>query len=134
VFIAGGVGITPLLAMLHQRLATAPEASTTMIQTAVNGDMHAFRDEIQSLKNSHQQLDWHVRYSRPKEQDRQNQNHDSEGLIDKALLDSLDKDADFYLCGPQAMMQQCYSLLTEIGVSAGQIFTEAFGPAQPLHA
>jgi nitric oxide dioxygenase len=50
------------------------------------------------------------------------------------LLDSLDKDADFYLCGPQAMMQQCYSLLTEIGVSAGQIFTEAFGPAQPLHA
>jgi nitric oxide dioxygenase len=134
IFIAGGVGITPLLAMLHQRLKVAPQTSTTMIQTAINGDVHAFRDEIQSLNDSHQQLSWHVRYSQPDQLDRQNQSYDSEGLIDAALVNKLDKNADYYLCGPQAMMKQCYQLLTQAGVSATQIFTEAFGPAQPLEA
>jgi nitric oxide dioxygenase len=120
--------------MLHQRLAVAPQTSTTMIQTAVNGDVHAFRSEIQSLNDSHQQLSWHVRYSQPNEQDRQNQRYDSEGLIDAALVNKLDKNADYYLCGPQAMMKQSYQLLTQAGVSTAQIFTETFGPAQPLEA
>lgn len=134
VLIAGGVGITPLLAMLHQRLSSKSETATTLIQAAVNGDVHAFRDEINSLKTENPQLNWHVRYSEPNEQDRQQGSFDSEGLIDNELVNSLDAAADYYLCGPVAMMKQCYQLLTQAGIPATQIFSEAFGPAHSLQS
>lgn len=134
VLIAGGVGITPLLAMLHQRLEDKSPAETTLIQAVVNGDLHAFREEIDSLKQQHSQLNWHVRYSEPSEQDRQQGNFDSEGLIDIELLNNLDETADYYLCGPVAMMKHCYQLLSQAGVPAEQIFSEAFGPAQSLQS
>lgn len=134
VLIAGGVGITPLLAMLHQRLECDNATSTTLIQAAVNGDVHAFSNEIRDLTVRHQQLNWHVRFSDPSEQDRQKQNFDSEGLIDEGLVSTLDKTADYYLCGPQSMMKHCYQLLTQAGVASENIFTEAFGPAQSLNS
>lgn len=134
VLIAGGVGITPLLAMLHQRVSSEAPAATTLIQAAVNGDAHAFADEIRSLKSAHPQLSWHVRYSEPSEEDRQQGSFDSEGLIDDELVSNLDTAADYYLCGPVAMMKQCYQLLTQAGIPAEKIFSEAFGPAQSLQS
>jgi nitric oxide dioxygenase len=134
VLIAGGVGITPLLAMLHERVSNDVPATTTLIQAAVNGDAHAFADEIRSLTSAHPQLSWHVRYSDPSEQDRKQGSFDSEGLIDDELVSHLDTAADYYLCGPIAMMKQCYQLLTEAGIPAEQIFSEAFGPAHSLQS
>jgi nitric oxide dioxygenase len=132
VLIAGGVGITPLLSMLHQRLADGLKADTTLIQAAVNGEVHAFKDEIRNLDSANPQLNWHVRYSEPTEEDRQQGSFDSEGFVDSELVSSLDGSADYYLCGPVAMMKQCYQLLTKAGIPADQIYTEAFGPAQSL--
>lgn len=131
VMMAGGVGITPLLSMLHDHLASRSQP-VTLIQAAVNGEAHAFAEEIAGLDQQHAHFDWHVRYSEPDDDDRAVSRFDSEGLIDAELIASLDKQADFYLCGPQAMMQHCYGLLSEAGVSPAQIHFEAFGPAPQL--
>lgn len=132
VMIAGGVGITPLLSMLHARLADEVQTPVSLIQAAVNGDKHAFADEIAELHERFDNFTWHVRYSEPTDSDRAHGRYDSEGLIDEALLADMDKTADFYICGPNSMMQHCYRLLTSIGVPAEQIHLEAFGPAIQL--
>lgn len=132
VMIAGGVGITPLLSMLHASLEEYDKAPVTLIQTAVNGEKLAFADEIATLKAHHEHFDWHIRYSDPTDNDRYLGRFHSEGWIDEALLTTLDKSADFYLCGPSGMMQHCYQLLTKSGVAREQIHLEAFGPALQL--
>ncbi len=133
VMIAGGVGVTPLLSMLHERLdKQESDKPVTLIQTAINGDKHAFADEIAELDAAHDLFNWYVRYSEPTDTDRDLNRFDSEGLIDSELIKAMDRDADFYLCGPAPMMKHCYQLLNDAGISADQIHFEAFGPAEPL--
>ncbi|EEF78541.1 NO-inducible flavohemoprotein [Methylophaga thiooxydans] len=135
VFIAGGVGITPLLSMLHTVLDNKNAVDVTLIQAVVNGDSHAFEEEIRSLANEHYNFTWHSRYSDPNGNDRNNQRFDSEGFIDDALLQDLvtsTAHTQFYLCGPEPMLQQCYQLLRHNNVASSQIHYEFFGPAGSL--
>ncbi|MED5509309.1 MAG: NO-inducible flavohemoprotein [Pseudomonadota bacterium] len=132
VLIAGGVGITPLLSMLHASLDNNDSSQITLIQAAINGDVLAFADEIAELKQNNANFDWHIRYSEPTDNDRYLGRFHSEGLIDEDLIDLVDKSADFYLCGPAGMMQHCHHLLSQAGVPTEQIHLEAFGPALQL--
>jgi len=135
VFIAGGVGITPLLSMLHSVLDNNPGTNVTLIQAVVNGDTHAFEEEINMLAKQHKNFTWHSRYSNPSEQDRSNQRFDSEGFVDDALLKAMvstTAQTQFYLCGPEPMLKQCYQLLRHNEVPISQIHYEFFGPADSL--
>jgi len=135
VFIAGGVGITPLLSMLHSVLEANVDAPVTLIQAAVNGDSHAFEDEIKALSNQHKNLNWHVRYSEPSDSDRSHKRFDSEGLVDDSLIKTLISEKEgtqFYVCGPEPMLKLCYRLLRSNHVSTDQIHYEFFGPADNL--
>lgn len=133
VFIAGGVGITPLLAMLHFGLAHEPDRSFTLIQLARNNDVLPFYEELSVLARTYSNFQWHIRLS----QSSGSQSlylHDSEGYIDKALLDLLvpESEANYYLCGPAAMMQTTMVILNERGVDSSSIAAEFFGPSQYL--
>jgi len=133
VFIAGGVGITPLLAMLHWGLAHEPDRSFTLIQLAKNNDVLPFYEELSVLSRTYPNFQWHIRLS----QSSGSQSlylHDSEGYIDKALLDLLvpESEANYYLCGPAAMMRTTMAILKERGVDSSSIAAEFFGPSQYL--
>lgn len=135
VFIAGGVGITPLLSMLHAVLRDNRNSPITLIQAAVNGETHAFSEEIQALCNQHANFTWHVRYSAPNALDRKNKRFDSEGLIDNDLIRPLAEASSkthYYLCGPEPMLKHCYSVLRNHSVTAEQIYYEFFGPKDNL--
>lgn len=135
VFIAGGVGITPLLSMLHKLLDTKPDIDVTLIQAVINGNTHAFEEEILTLAKQHQNFTWHSRYSEPTENDRNNKRFDSEGFIDTSLVQALVNTTartEFYLCGPEPMLKQSYQLLRTHGIASTQIHYEFFGPAGSL--
>ena len=137
VFIAGGVGVTPLMSMLHAALKqSSAERPVVFIQGALNGTVHAFADEVASLQTRHPNLRTHVRYSDATEADRNSPRHDSEGLIDAALLEELlgDAEAAYYFCGPKAMLQHLYPLLKQRGVADEDLHFEFFGPAETLEA
>lgn len=137
VLIAGGVGITPILSMLHASLAaSAPKRPVVFIQGALNSAVHPFKEELADLKSRHANLTAHVRYSEPLADDRPGAIYHSEGLIDAALLDELvgDRQAEYYFCGPEPMLQAVYRLLRERGVEEVDIHYEFFGPAGSLAA
>ena len=136
VLIAGGVGITPMLSMLHQALESQPGRDIVFIQCAVNGAVRPFAEELAWLGRDYPNLRLHVRLSEPNKEDYQRAQHDSVGFLNAELLNSLvgQRSAEYYLCGPTPMLKQGYRLLLERGAKPEDIHYEFFGPAGDLAA
>jgi nitric oxide dioxygenase len=134
VLISGGVGITPVLAMLHAACARNDGREILFLHAAVNGATHAFRREVLDLGEQNPNLRVHFRYSNPTAGDREQELADSEGFIDAALLRSLleSRDAAFYFCGPRPFMLGVHRALTSLGIDASDLHYEFFGPKQEL--
>lgn len=132
--ISAGVGITPMLSMLLSTLRAQPERDVYFIHGALNGRTHAFRDFVRGLSREHRRLKVYYCYNEATAEDRIEQHHDGEGLIDAALLESLlpTRDADYYFCGPKPFMIAIYQHLLRWGVPSAQVHFEFFGPRQDL--
>jgi nitric oxide dioxygenase len=133
VLISAGVGITPVMAMLEATVVSQPQRQVVFIHGARNGRVHAFRDAVESLSADHGNLAVHFRYSDPLPED---SGHDSAGLIDAELIESLipGKDCEFYFCGPKEFMAGIYRQLLEWGVPGSRVHFEFFGPKEALEA
>ena len=136
VLVAGGVGVTPLLSMLHGALAHQQGREVIFIQCDLNGAVRPFAAELQQLADNHDNLHCHVRYSEPSAQDQEKVDFDSTGFLDCALLDQLvgDRRAEYYFCGSVPMLKAVYGLLQDKGVDDADIHYEFFGPAEGLAA
>ncbi|QVY61994.1 NO-inducible flavohemoprotein [Cytobacillus gottheilii] len=131
VLISGGVGLTPMVSMLHTIIKEQPNREVTFIHGALNGNVHALRDEVTEAASKSKHVKSFAAYSNPTEQDRKNQNYDKEGFIDSEWLKSIagTSQADFYFCGPVPFMKKIYAALKEWGVPSEQMHFEFFGPA-----
>lgn len=134
VFLPAGVGVTPLLSMLHAAVEARLDRDMYFIQAAINGCTHAFGGEIAELAKRHGRVRPYVRYSQPTPEDKVQQRYDSEGFVTIELLHQLlpSLDCDYYLCGPKPFMVRLYAPLIGSGVSEGQVRLEFFGPKQEL--
>jgi ferredoxin-NADP reductase/ferredoxin len=133
VLISGGVGLTPLVSMLHE-LATASTRPVWFIHACENGSVHALGEEVRTLARRRSGITSHFCYRLPSEADRRDKRFDSEGIVTRALIQSLLPLDDYqvYLCGPPGFMAATYRLLRELGVAAASIKYEFFGPATVL--
>lgn len=132
--ISGGVGQTPMLAMLETLAKTQHAAQVNWFHAAENGDVHAFADEVAALGAALPAFRSHIWYRTPTAADRQAARFNSEGLIElSALADALgDPQMQYYLCGPVAFMQFAAKQLVALGVSGENIHYECFGPHKVL--
>ncbi|WP_434723581.1 2Fe-2S iron-sulfur cluster-binding protein [Mesorhizobium sp. RIZ17] len=132
VLLSGGVGLTPLVAMLHALAAT--ERKAFFIHACDNGVVHALRDEVEEVAASRSGMTVHFCYRFPTEKDRIAGRHHSEGVVTRELLQRLLPldDYDFYLCGPSPFMRAVYGTLRGLGVPKQRISHEFFGPATLL--
>jgi uncharacterized protein len=132
VLLSGGVGVTPMISMLHA--LGRGETEVTFVHACENGAVHAFRDEVDQLVRESTRLKAYYLYRTPSEDDRRQGKFNAEGVLTvdhlRALVTSAS--ADFYLCGPGGFMQAVYGALTELGVPADRIFYEFFGPSTLL--
>jgi ferredoxin-NADP reductase len=133
VLLSGGVGVTPVLGMLH-RLCRASRRRVIFIHACENGEVHAFRDEVARLQAGRENVLTHICYRRPDAADSDMQRFHSHGLITQETLQGLlpPEDCDVYLCGPTAFMQANWRLLRGMGVHRARIRHEFFGPASVL--
>ena len=133
--LAGGVGLTPLLAMLHRLALT--QRRVWFVHAVENGDVHALADEAAALASGAEgRITLRHVYRKPSQQDRDSGRFHAEGVIDRALLQSLLPldDYDVYLCGPTPFMVAMWQLLTGLGVAPGRIAYEFFGKGGSLAA
>lgn len=133
VLLSGGVGQTPLLAMLH-RLLKRSQRKVYVIHACDNSVVHAFADEMRERVAQREGVQLYFCYRNPTEHDEQAGLHHVAGLITREQLQRwlpLD-DYEFYLCGPSAFMQSNYGVLRSLGVARERIHYEFFGPATVL--
>ena len=130
VLVSAGIGVTPMVSMLHDLVARAEERAVWFVHGARDGRHHALAEEARSLVAASDAVNLHVSYSRPAEEDRKGHDFDSEGRVDGALLARLlpESDADYYLCGPVGFMADVQSDLERRGVHPDRIHSESFGP------
>lgn len=132
VLLSGGVGLTPLVSMLHALAGT--ERKVFFIHACDNGHVHALRDEVEALAAARPGMTAHFCYRFPTGADRAAGSYHSEGMVTRELLQQLLPldDYDFYLCGPSPFMHAVHGMLRGLGVPRQRIAYEFFGPATLL--
>ncbi|ANY85798.1 MULTISPECIES: pyridoxamine 5'-phosphate oxidase family protein [Pseudomonas] len=132
VLIGAGVGITPLIAMLREQLASGQGRCIHLFHGGRTlGDL-PFKQELAALqRQSNGQLHIHRALSQPQAHAVHGRDYTFAGRLSidqiKATL-ALD-DYDFYLCGPASFTQDLYEGLRGVHVPDARIHAEAFGPS-----
>ncbi|MGF7159089.1 ferredoxin-NADP reductase [Rhodoligotrophos appendicifer] len=133
VLLSGGVGLTPLVSMLHV-LSEETHRKVHFIHACDNGDVHALRDEVRAIAAAKPHISAHFVYRFPSEDDHAAQHFHSSGVITRELLQNLlpMDDYDVYMCGPAPFMQAVFATLRSLGIPKERIAYEFFGPATLL--
>jgi ferredoxin-NADP reductase/MOSC domain-containing protein YiiM/ferredoxin len=132
--ISGGVGATPVLAMLYALAAEHSEREVWWLQAARNGADRPFAAEAATLLATLPHAHSHICLSRPTPEDHLGRDYDSAGHLSADLLRRLGvpSHAEAYLCGPPAFLTAISAALVEAGLPADHVHTEIFGPLPGL--
>lgn len=134
ILISAGVGITPVLAMLHTLAAAETPREVWWLHAARNSAEHSFCAESRSLLNRLSHSRSHVFYSRPGTADRKGVDFTEVGRLSTDALRrlGLPRDGDAYLCGPPAFLDELSSGLIAGGLAPTHVHTELFGAGPAL--
>lgn len=137
VLLSNGIGVTPLLSMLHTAVTSTSNAynysRVVWIHGARDSLHHPLANEVRDLQKASANIPVavHVRYSQPQSQ-RDEGLYDSQGHIDGTLLLSMVPSemevwhADYYLCGSSAFVNDMEESLDNLGVESSHVHVESF--------
>ncbi|TRA88131.1 2Fe-2S iron-sulfur cluster binding domain-containing protein [Rhizobium rhizogenes] len=135
VLLAGGVGITPLLAMLrhvvYEGIRKQRIRPITLFHAARTKAERPFDKEIAELVAAAKGVVRLVRVLSDIGDATEGSDYDTAGRIDMAMLTKHlpFNDYDFYLCGPPEFTQALYDGLRGYNIADDRIHAEAFGPS-----
>jgi ferredoxin-NADP reductase/MOSC domain-containing protein YiiM len=131
--ISAGIGVTPVLSMLHQLAAAGSERETWWLYGARGPDEHPFAAEAQALLALLPNVREHVFYSAAAPPE--DRVHATRGRLTNAALAGLaiPPDASAYICGPASFMTDMRGALTALGVAGTAIHTELFGALDSIN-
>ncbi|MEX6688006.1 NO-inducible flavohemoprotein [Danxiaibacter flavus] len=129
VFISGGVGQTPLIAMLEKLLQSEEtnKAQIKWVHGCRNETVHAFKQRLAEIDGDHEHVSQHVFYDSVADQ----AGNLYQGWVDLARIQEevLLDGADYYICGPAPFIAKHYEFLVANGVERSSIHFEEFGPS-----
>jgi ferredoxin-NADP reductase/MOSC domain-containing protein YiiM/ferredoxin len=128
VLLSAGVGVTPVLAMLHALVATGATREVWWLYGARNGSEHPFARECDELLRQLPRSCRYIIYSRASASEPSG-HFDARGHLDLDVLTRLGvpPEADFYLCGPIVFLQDVTLGLLRLGVPPSRLHSEIFG-------
>lgn len=126
--ISAGVGLTPMLAMLHVLAKEQHQAPVSWLHAAENGSLHAFADEVVQTGAQLPHFSSHVWYRQPLAEDTGRFNEQGTMNLSTIAADLSDANRQYYLCGPVSFMQFVARQLLDAGVPNQHIHYEVFGP------
>jgi ferredoxin-NADP reductase len=132
--LGAGIGVTPLLAMLHELRLQRSARAVWWVYGARNRDDHPFAEEAHRLLMELPDCKRYIAYSSPNPGDKIGDNFDFAGHLDVAALERLGipRESDFYLCGPSGFLDAFQAGLRGWGVDGQRIHSETFGPGEAL--
>jgi ring-1,2-phenylacetyl-CoA epoxidase subunit PaaE len=127
--IAGGSGITPILAIVKTVLAQEPASRVTLLYGNRSAASTMFKEELEDLKNSHlTRLVLHPVFSREQVDSPLNSGRldaakvaDFMRLVQPASVDQA------FICGPHALNDEAEAALLTAGIARERIHVERFG-------
>lgn len=133
VLISGGVGLTPMVAMLDATRDSGREIH--FIHAARNPSVHAFRDQVLALAKASPSIQVRYCYEEVGIQVGTADVSVTQGRIGLQHLKQWipqHRDVEAYVVGPKAFMGSVVTNLHELGVPPAQIHYEFFGPTETL--
>jgi ferredoxin-NADP reductase len=122
-FLAGGTGIAPLRAMLHEALWTHPHARFDVLYSARSPDEFAYGDELAALA-AQGRIALLQTVTRPGERPWTGERG---RITSEHVADMVDADALCFVCGPHTFVEAMLPLLGGAGVAADRIRVEDWG-------
>ncbi len=134
VLLSAGIGVTPVLAMLHALAAAGSTRQAWWLHGARDRQHHAFADEARGLVQALVHGRSYVCYSRPDSRDRIGGDFDAAGHLSRTALDEVGvpRAADFYLCGPTRFMADMKIALAALSVAPERIHAEIFNGGETM--
>lgn len=126
IFIAGGIGITPMMSMLRTLADRRDKRPMVLIYANKNWEGVTFREELDSLRS---RLDLKITHvlEQPPENWEGDKGFVTAEIIKKNLPVSFKpNDFEIFICGPLPMMNAIEKILPKIGVSIGDFHSERF--------
>ena len=129
VLLSAGIGVTPVLAMLHALAAEASTREVWWLYGTRSGREHPFAEESRGLLKALPHHRSYVCYSSPDPGDRPNVDFDAAGRLNMRVLQDLNlpPNGDFYICGPSTFMSDLTAGLAALDIARDRIHTEIFG-------
>ena len=126
--ISAGIGLTPVLSMLHELAARDSDREVWWIHGARGPQEHPLAAEAHALLTSLPHAREHLFYSAATPQERR-RSHATAGRLSKDKLSALSIPAGAiaYVCGPTSFMADMQGALTAAGIDPARIHTELFG-------
>jgi predicted ferric reductase len=124
VFIAGGVGFAPIMGMLRQLCDEGWPHRIVLIYGNRVASQILYRDEIEAIVRAID-LKAHLVLSEPLEGWRGPIGELTPDLL-KQCLDPVDREADYFVCGPMPMMDSVERSLLSFGIASARIVSERF--------
>lgn len=126
VFLVGGIGITPVMAMLRHMRDMGDPRSVALLYANRNQDQIVFREELEEMAaGDRPNLTLVHILSGPDPGWTGEKGHVDRERIDTYCGPNLSEKA-FYICGPRKMAEGLISLLREMGISGSRIRQEIF--------
>jgi len=132
--ISAGIGLTPVLAMLHELAAHRSNREVWWVHGARGPHEHPLAAEAHALLASLPHARQHVFSSAATLLERRHANAAAGRLTaDKLAGLGIPKSAIAYVCGPASFMADMQQALTAIGIDPARIHTERFGALPPVN-
>ena len=123
VLLSAGIGVTPVLAMLHALVEQQSTREVWWLHTTRGRATHALADEARRLLDALPNARSHIAYTSDAGAPATTRQH-----LDRSALARLDLPvmAQAYVCGPAGFMDAMTAALTDLGLAGSRIHTERF--------
>jgi 3-phenylpropionate/trans-cinnamate dioxygenase ferredoxin reductase subunit len=126
VFIAGGVGITPIMSMLRTMADRGDNRSVTLLYANQDWENVIFRDEIEALKEKLNLRVVHV-LNKPEPGWEGERGFISQSVLERHLPKAeRPNTVEIFICGPQPMMNAVEQALINLKIPFGDFHSERF--------
>jgi ferredoxin-NADP reductase len=127
--IGGGSGIVPLMSMLRHRAAAKVSTPTHLLYSSRTFDDIIYSAELERLRAAVDGLNIYHTLTRSHPDNWNGYTRRIDAAMLREVAEPLGKNVRVFICGPTALVENAANALVQLGIPAGAVKTERFGPS-----